>query len=256
MKSQSRVARELAERGWSVIRGALSTSEIQSLRDAFKTKIESSEKPSSEILYTHSDAPSESPGMGNLMTQWLNPHRSKGAGSTRPLAAAIKGTITGLIGTDPVLFQDILMMKEPGQTPFEWHQDFPFWPVDSHQGLIVWIPAQDVDAENGGLGFADGSHLLGAGHSVDLHSGEAQELSFGEVPEGLVLNTPELRAGDAVVFTSLTWHRSDVNRSSEPRMAWSSTWLPKTSRWDLTRAPNHPLSQELKHGELVTEVLS
>jgi ectoine hydroxylase-related dioxygenase (phytanoyl-CoA dioxygenase family) len=155
-----------------------------------------------------------------------------------------------------VLFQDILMIKKSGHAPFEWHQDYPFWPIDSPRGLILWVPAQDVDAENGGLGFSDGSHLQGIGPSMDLHTGLPQLGTTGQIPTSMDQITPELKAGDALIFTSLTWHRSDVNNSGVPRLAWSSTWLHPDSRWDLQKAPNHPLSEEFKHGELVRGVLS
>lgn len=254
MQAHPHVAGELAERGWSIIRGMLNPSEVEMLKAAFQSKIDRAERTSSEILYTHSEVPSESPGMSNLMTQWMNPHRSDGEGSTRGLASCIKQAIDSLFDEEPVLFQDFLMMKEPGHSPFEWHQDYPFWPIDSPQGVVVWIPVQDVNSENGGLGFADGSHRLGLGPSVNLHTGKPQQSSNGQIPAGLVAVTPDLKAGDAAIFTSLTWHRSDVNSSTEPRMAWSSIWLPSSSRWDVSRAPNHPLATELNHDEPVTGV--
>jgi ectoine hydroxylase-related dioxygenase (phytanoyl-CoA dioxygenase family) len=233
----------------------ISEDQLQSLKAAFDFN-RLNDTPSSEILYTHSEAPVDSPGMMNLMEQWFNPHKPKGVGSTLPLANSISAVISGFMGVKPVLFQDILMMKNPGHAPFEWHQDYPFWPVDSPRGLILWVPLQDVDETNGGLGFADASHLQGAGPSIDIHTGLPQLGTMGEVPEGMKQITPELKAGDALVFTSLTWHRSGTNDSSSPRLAWSSTWLHPESRWDLNKAPNHPLADEIQHGEFVTGALS
>jgi ectoine hydroxylase-related dioxygenase (phytanoyl-CoA dioxygenase family) len=255
MSDYTDVRRDLARRGWSVIHQLFDAKQIQVLRDAFDSKLRH-DSPSSEILYTHSNVPSDSPGMANLMTQWLNPHKSEGRGSTRSLANSLIEIMTEIMKARPVLFQDILMMKEAGHSPFEWHQDYPFWPVDSPNGLILWVPAQDVNSENGGLGFADGSHLHGAGPSMNIHTGLPQAGTTGHVPTEMEQITPELKVGDALIFTSLTWHRSDMNNSVTPRLAWSSTWLHPESRWDLQKAPNHPLSHEFEHGELVSGVLS
>jgi ectoine hydroxylase-related dioxygenase (phytanoyl-CoA dioxygenase family) len=91
---------------------------------------------------------------------------------------------------------------------------------------------------------------------MNIHTGLAQAGTTGHVPTEMEQNTPELKAGDALIFTSLTWHRSDMNNSATPRLAWSSTWLHPESRWDLQKAPNHPLSHEFGHGELVSGMLS
>ena len=249
------VSKELSKRGWAVIHNLFNHSQIQLLRESFDVMLENV-SPSSEILYTHSDVPVDSPGMSNLMIQWFNAHKSDGPGSTKSLAHSLRMVATEIMGVTPVLFQDTLMIKKSGFKAFEWHQDFPYWPVDSPRGLLFWVPAQDVNAENGGLGFADNSHSLGIGPPINLHTGRPQSGMSGEVPVNLHQITPDLNVGDVLVFTPLTWHRSDVNLTDLPRMAWSSSWLHPESRWDLERAPNHPITNYIHHGERVTGIFS
>ena len=251
----SEVSRELSERGWSVIRNLLDTSQIQLLKESFDYMLENI-RPPSEILYTHSDKPVDSPGMSNLMTQWFNFHKSDSLSSTKSLAHSFRSIATEIMGATPVLFQDILMIKKSGYKPFEWHQDYPYWPVDSPRGLLFWVPAQDVNAENGGLGFADNSHTLGIGPSINLHTGRPQSGMTGEMPANLHQITPELTTGDVLVFTPLTWHRSGVNQTKIPRMAWSCSWLHPESHWDIERAPNHPMAKYIHNGERVTGVFT
>ena len=39
-----------------------------------------------------------------------------------------------------------------------WHQDYPFWPVDTPNSLSCWIPFEDVSESGGCLEVVDSSH--------------------------------------------------------------------------------------------------
>ena len=49
-----------------------------------------------------------------------------------------------------------------------WHQDFPFWPVDTPNSLSCWIPLEQVEENGGCLEVIVGSHLWGASPPVDF----------------------------------------------------------------------------------------
>lgn len=251
MPNLTRIHNEFDNRGWAIIRNLVSEENIQSLRDSFDYN-QIHNPPSSGILYTHSETPIDGPGMEKLMTQWFNPHKYECAGSTLSVASSVSRVVSEFLCFPAVLFQDILMKKNPGNSPFEWHQDFPFWPVDSPEGLILWVPLQNVNEMNGGLGFADASHLDGPGPSIDLHTGQPQPGTEGLVPSGLIQITPELNAGDGLIFSPLIWHRSGPNLSTRPRLAWSSTWLNPEARWNSNNAPNHPLVDVIEDGDFVS----
>ena len=200
MPNLTKIHDEFDNRGWAIIRDLVSKENIQSLLNSFDYN-QLHNRPSSGILYTHSESPIDRPKMENLMTQWFNPHKYKCAGSTLSVAGSVSRLISEFLCSPAILFQDILLKKNPGNCPFEWHQDFPFWPLSSPDGVILWVPLQNVNEVNGGLGFADGSHLGEPGPSIDLHTGQPQLGTEGFVPSGLIQITPELNAGDGLIFS-------------------------------------------------------
>src|SRR6185436_932295 len=49
-----------------------------------------------------------------------------------------------------------------------WHQDYPYWPVDTEGGLSCWCPLEDVGPEGGCLEVIDGSHRWGESPPADF----------------------------------------------------------------------------------------
>lgn len=223
--------------------------------------------PSRQILYTHElpSAPAEAsaeaasraklPGMNALMEQWLNPHCREAVLSTLPIAAILRERVRSLLHAEPVLFQDMLMSKNPGHRPFPLHQDYPFWPVAEPVGGVLWTALDPIDASSGGLSLAPGSHLLGIGPPIDLHSGRPQPGFDVEKTELLPHETkiPQLEPGDAIWFHPLLWHCSGDNLSGRQRRVWSSTWLPAQARWSRDKAPRHPFAHRVQNGAVVGE---
>lgn len=240
---------EIKQRGWTVLDGFLNKSMLDSLSQSFAEHVRGS-NPSTSQLYTH--VPPDTPeSMDKLMTQWLNPHKSEGDSNTQKLCCEIKNQLENHFSQDLVLFQDVLMSKSYGHLPFSWHQDYPYWPIDRPHGFVLWCPLQDTDEFNGGLGLASGSHLWGSGPPVDLVNGCPQSGSIGIVPLNLVPEFPSLKAGDALIFSPLMWHTSSQNQTKIERLAWSSSWVYKGSRWKFANAPLHPICKSVGDNELI-----
>ncbi len=91
------------------------------------------------------------------------------------------------------------------------HQDWPS-NLGSTNGVTVWVPLVDVDEELGPLEVSPGSHLLGS-----------LEHEMNGVPvlkdyKGEFVSLP-VKVGDAIIFSTMTVHRSGVNKSD--RIRWS-----------------------------------
>lgn len=233
-------------------RGLLTEGEVVQLRDEFETLRATGAARTQQVLYVH-EAPNEArPTFDVLMDQWMNPHLRVAAG-TRAILQRLGLVFTAMLGEELVPFQDVLVSKHSGHKPFPWHQDEPFWPVETPGGVVVWCALDAVDRTNGGVEFAVGSHRLGLGPAIDLHTGEPQRGTSGSVPELAVLEHRCLTmvSGDAALFHPRTWHASGVNTTGAPRRGWISSWLPRTARWDPSLAPRHSLAGRMEPGKPV-----
>ena len=128
-------------------------------------------------------------------------------------AAAIAA---GLMGSDVVrLYHDHVLVREPGtsqRTP--WHQDLPYYNVEGHQNVSMWITVDPVDRDST-LELIAGSHL-GPWYMprtfLDEQAKWFEEGSLAELPD--LAADPDtypvlgwaLEPGDAVCFNMLTLH--------------------------------------------------
>lgn len=140
------------------------------------------------------------------------------------------------------LYHDHLLVKEPGtrqRTP--WHQDQPYYNVDGHQNVSMWLPVDPVSRE-ATLEFVAGSHLGPWLMPRTFMDNEAKWF-----PEGTLDDLPDIEAdreryriigwalepGDAVFFNMLTLHASGGVEGKRRRRAFSVRFLGD----DATHAP-------------------
>jgi ectoine hydroxylase-related dioxygenase (phytanoyl-CoA dioxygenase family) len=106
---------------------------------------------------------------------------------------------------------------------FEWHQDYPYI-QDSEDGLVYWIPLHDVDASNGNVVIAPGSHKLGL-QPVAIVDPENKNkngaASMTLANKAIVDKYPHIgvpiKEGEVLVFNELLLHRSSPNRTQRAR---------------------------------------
>jgi len=111
-----------------------------------------------------------------------------------------------LVGDDVRLYWDQSVYKK-WQKPqeFPWHQDNGYTFIEPQQYLTLWLPLVDVDEENGCPWIAPGMHRLGTlEHWATPIGLKCLEDAANAVPV-------PARAGDAIVFSSLTPHRTGPN---------------------------------------------
>jgi hypothetical protein len=114
-----------------------------------------------------------------------------------------------------------LRPKLPGSslTAFPWHQDSQYYgeATKAIRIITVWIPLVDVDEQNGCL------YVIPDSHKWELYRGERDADDNMRTREDVTKRgTPipiPMKAGDALLFTNLTFHASNVNKSDGVR--WS-----------------------------------
>jgi phytanoyl-CoA hydroxylase len=104
------------------------------------------------------------------------------------------------------LYWDQSVYKKTGKIQeFPWHQDNGYTFIEPQQYLTFWLPLVDVDEDNGCPWIAPGLHKGGTlDHWVTRLGFKCQE----EVQDAVAVPA---KAGDAIIFSSLSPHRTGPN---------------------------------------------
>jgi ectoine hydroxylase-related dioxygenase (phytanoyl-CoA dioxygenase family) len=104
-----------------------------------------------------------------------------------------------------------------------WHQDEAYWSPDfQYRSMSVWMPLQDVDAENGCMQFIPGSHKLEIVQHQPINNDP--RIHGLELAPSAGVNTDfpvicPLQAGGATFHPGRTLHYTAPNNSNRPRRA-------------------------------------
>lgn len=132
-----------------------------------------------------------------------------------------RGLCQDLIQAPARLYWDQAVYKKPGNPEeFPWHQDNGYTYVEPQQYLTCWIPLVDATVENGCPWIAPGYHLRG---TLTHEWTDIGWQCFSTPPEAIPL---EAKAGDIVLFSSLTPHRTGPNLSAGVRKAFILQYAP------------------------------
>lgn len=148
-----------------------------------------------------------------------------------------------LLGGEVYHYHHKMMLKEPfvGGS-WEWHQDYGYW--YSNRCLFPYmasclIAVDRATKENGCLQVIRGSHLLGRiDHNKTGDQTGADVERVNEALKYLELVYCEMEPGSALFFHANLLHRSDANRSPNPR--WSLICCYNAARNPCKGRPNHP----------------
>ena len=123
-----------------------------------------------------------------------------------------------------------------------WHQDYGYW---YHNGVLfplltsVTIAVDPATRENGCIQVLKGSHHLGRlEHSLTGEQAGADRERVDEASKLLELVFCEMEPGDAMYFHCNLLHRSDQNRSADPR--WSLICCYNAARNNPYKDSQHP----------------
>ena len=142
------------------------------------------------------------------------------------------------------------MSKVPGTTAtIQWHQDYSYWPLDTAEGVTLWVTLDDADLDNGCLRYIPGSHRAGERQPADFIRGTGQPPRPGLPPmdantRGHEAVDAPARAGEVLAHHALIYHMSGPNLSTRQRRGWSLNFVPAHARWTPDHAP-HPYNYAL-----------
>ena len=127
-----------------------------------------------------------------------------------------------LIGPDVNLYWDQAVYKKPEKPRrFPWHQDNGYAFVEPQQYLTVWLALTDATVDNGCPWVAPGLHRHGT-----LRHAYVEPLGYECLTEPPGALAAEVRAGGAVVFSSLTPHLTGPNTTEAVRKAYILQYAP------------------------------
>ena len=148
-----------------------------------------------------------------------------------------------LLGGEVYHYHSKMMLKEPEVGgAWEWHQDYGYW---YHNGclepllLSCLIAVDRANRENGCLQVIKGSHRIGRidhGKTGDQTGADLERVSVAL--ERMELVYVEAEPGDVLFFHCNLLHRSDANRSPNPR--WSLICCYNAARNDPYMESRHP----------------
>ena len=118
----------------------------------------------------------------------------------------IRDVCHDLVGDDVRLYWDQSVYKKTAKVQeFPWHQDNGYTFIEPQQYLTFWLPLVDVDEENGCPWIAPGRHL---GGTLDHWLTPIGFKCLEDAPDAVPVPA---KAGDAIIFSSLSPHRTGPN---------------------------------------------
>jgi len=155
----------------------------------------------------------------------------------------IVGSAEELLGGEVYHYHSKMIMKDARiGGAWAWHQDYGYWYQNGVLFPLLCSVSIAVDAatrENGCLQVVRGSHQLGRiDHVLTGDQAGADAGRVAEILKRMELVYVEMDPGDALFFHCNLLHRSDQNRSDQPR--WSMICCYNAARNDPYRESHHP----------------
>jgi ectoine hydroxylase-related dioxygenase (phytanoyl-CoA dioxygenase family) len=154
-----------------------------------------------------------------------------------------------LLGPNVRLYWDQAVSKPAGATSdVPWHQDNGYTPVEPDAYVTCTLALDPMTRDNGCLWIQPGSHRRG----VQPHLPTDYFFQVGYFGEET--GEPcELAAGEVLVFSSLTMHRTGPNRALGPRRSWVIQFCHGHARNRDTKAPFDDRLLVARDGEVLAE---
>lgn len=146
----------------------------------------------------------------------------------------IAGIGAQLLGVPAVrLYHDNLMSKEPGGGRTPWHFDDHHFPLDTHDVVTAWIPAQAIHRDMGPLAFATPIDAWELVKDVPFSKYDTSyDRRVAEIfrDAGIAVDDGAFAAGEVSFHHNLSFHTAGANRSTTSRVVLANTYYADGAR--------------------------
>jgi len=131
------------------------------------------------------------------------------------------------------LYHDNVLAKQPGCGRTPWHFDDHHFPLDTHDVVTAWAPAQAIPLAMGPLAFAYplDVHELVRGVAFEK-SGTGYDRAISEVfaREGVSVDETPFEVGEVSFHHNLSFHTAMRNRTDRSRIVLANTYYADGAR--------------------------
>src|SRR3954469_2218248 len=225
-------AREYHDRGFHLARGLFDRDEMDLLRRAAREDRELDRRG-----FGRAD------GEGGPGRRSLWNHPGEGVYGMFARCERVVRSAEKLLGGEVYHYHSKMIMKDPqGGGAWAWHQDYGYW---YQNGVLrplltsVFLAVDPCTRQNGCLQVLRGSHHCGRlDPALTGDQGGADRERVEDLRKRLPLEHVEMGPGDALFFHCNLLHRSDQNRSAQPR--WAMICCYNAARNDPYKESHHP----------------
>lgn len=224
--------RDYEDKGFVVAKGFFDREEVELLRRAAKED---------KQLDQHSYARGDGEGGQVRLSLWNHPGDTIYGMFAR--CQSIVNSAEKILGGEVYHYHSKMIMKDAKVGgAWAWHQDYGYW---YQNGVLfplltsAFIAVDKATKENGCMQVLKGSHLMGRlDHILTGDQAGADMERVREAEKKLELVYVEMEPGDVLFFDANLLHRSDQNRSDDPR--WSMICCYNAARNNPYKEAHHP----------------
>ncbi len=224
--------RDLADRGYALLRGALDRDAVLAARDEILARLHSVGEiaaPARDAIATGTSRRAElHPDLGAF---WRAV--SEGAALRRVThGAALRERMSGLLGAPAAAFDFVWLRVMASGRASPLHLDHPYMNRGSARVLTIWIPLGPAALEDGPIFIVENSHRFDdviadyAGRDVDRDPARPGHIAGDAIDfaarRGARLLTADFAPGDCLIFGLFAIHGSFDNRAPTRRVRISS----------------------------------
>ncbi|MGF1508428.1 MAG: phytanoyl-CoA dioxygenase family protein [Myxococcota bacterium] len=150
------------------------------------------------------------------------------------LSPRIAGIAARLLDVPAVrLYHDNILSKEPGCGRTPWHYDDHHFPLDTHDVVTAWIPAQPIPKDMGPLAFAADIDIYRAVADVPFSKTDTSyDRTISEIftERDVPIHDDAFGLGEVSFHHNLCFHTAGPNRTQRSRLVLANTYFADGSR--------------------------